>query len=358
MLRKYHNMFAPISGFIEDHAAISCFTSHPTLQSQWKEELLEIEGVEDVTDFILHGVERFLEKASSKRWRDLSAEEKTAHIQSLLLRPQVAQRTADWYLQAQRMITASEFASLYASERQYATLVLSKALPPVLRTTKLACATREMGPFDWGIRFEPVVKQIFEKRWGVTIYEAGRITHSTDTRLAASPDGLLSTGPLLEIKCPISREIGRAIPFEYWCQMQIQMEVTDIDECEYLEVRLEASHPKKMIYERPASPIDEGIMWLLNKEFQYTYVYTEATRLEKEAEGWEVHEVIPWALNDFHHVTLQRDRVWFKETAHIREQFWKDVEAARTGTFKLPPPTTPRAKACLIQDSPPDPSPN
>ena len=132
------------------------------------------------------------------------------------------------------------------------------------------------------------------------------------------------------------------------------MEVTDIDECEYLEVRLEASHPKKMIYERPASPIDEGIMWLLNKEFQYTYAYTEATRLEKEAEGWEVHEVIPWALNDFHHVTLQRDREWFKETAHIREQFLKDVEAARTGTFKLPPPTTPRVKACLIQDSPPD----
>ena len=340
-------MFAPVSGFIEDHAAISCFTSHPTLQSQWKDEIEDL--VDEVKDFILHGVERFLEKASNKRWRDMSAADKTAHIQNLRLKPQVAQRTTDWYLQAQSMITASEFASLYASERQYANLVLSKALPPAIRssTSRLACETKDMGPFDWGIRFEPVVKQIFEKRWGVTIYEAGRITHSTDTRLAASPDGFLSSGTLLEIKCPISREIGRAIPFEYWCQMQIQMEVTDIDECEYVEVRLEASHPKKMKYERPADPIDEGIMWLLIKNFQCIYAYTEAERLEKEAEGWEVQEVIPWALNDFHHVTLQRDCKWFEETTYIREKFWEDVGAARTGKFKLPPP---KVKACLIQD--------
>ena len=366
MLRKYQNMFAPVSGHIEDHEATNCFTSHPTLQSQWKDDLQEVtkvmideptlaDATDEIQTFILQGVERFLEKATNKRWRDLSPEAKYAHVQTILMRPQVAQRTADWYLQAQSMLTASEFASLYASERQYANLVLAKALPPVLRSSssRLACRTEAMGPFDWGIRFEPVVKQIFEKRWDVTIFEAGRITHSTDTRLAASPDGILSTGELLEIKCPISREIGGAVPFEYWCQMQIQMEVTGIDVCEYVEVRLEASHPKKMAFVRPDDPYDEGVLWLLNKEFDYTYAYTLETRKEKELDGWSVHEAIPWALVDFHHVTVQRDEKWFKGTAALREKFWNCVEAAKAGTFKVPAPATPRAKACRIQDTPP-----
>jgi hypothetical protein len=365
MLRKYQNMFLPISQQLEDHAIMSCLTTHPTLQAQWRDELQDItkmvvdesehSATEEIQNFLLHGVERFLEKATNKRWRDLSAADKLAHVKKILDKPQVAQRTADWYLQAQRMITASEFASLYASERQYANLVISKALPPTLKNSnsRLACPTEEMGPFDWGIRFEPVVKQIFEKRWGVQIFEAGRITHPIDTRLAASPDGILSSGQLLEIKCPISREIGGTLPFEYWCQMQIQMEVTDIDECEYIEVRLEASHPKKMKFTRPDDPIDEGVMWLLNKEHEFTYVYTMDTRITKELEGWSVYESIPWCLLDFHHITLQRDRQWFNGTADIREKFWKNVEEAKAGTFKAPPPTTPRAKACLIQDSPP-----
>lgn len=356
-------MFAPISEQMSEQTP--AYTSHPTLQKQWKEELYQVtkvvadeadlEVVEDIQDFLLHGIDCFLEKATNKRWRDMTKEDKSKHIQKLLTLPQIAQRTTDWYLQAQRMLTASEFASLYGSERQYANLVLAKALPPAIKSSnsRLACPTEEMGPFDWGIRFEPVVKQIFEKRWGVKIFEAGRITHPKDTHLAASPDGLLSTGQLLEIKCPISREIGGTLPFEYWCQMQIQMEVTDIDECEYIEVRLEASHPKKMKFTRPAEPIDEGLMWLLNKEFQYMYVYTMDERIEKELEGWTVHETIPWCLIDFHHVTLQRDAQWFEGTAEIREKFWKNVEAAKAGTFKLPPPTTPRAKSCLIQDSPP-----
>jgi len=363
MLRKYHNMFEPISSYIEDHAKASCFTSHPSLQGQWKDELQllnkivvdedELDSTEEIQDFIVHGVERFLEKATNKRWRNMTQADKTAHVEALLTRPQIPQRTPDWYLQAQRVLTASEFSSLYGSERQYANLVVSKALPSGLKNSnsRLACETEAMGPFDWGIRFEPVVKQIFEKRWGVSIFEAGRITHPTDTHLAASPDGILSTGQLLEIKCPISREIGNTLPFDYWCQMQIQMEVTNTDECEYVEVKLEASHPKKMKFTRPDDPIAEGVMWLLNKGTEYTYVYTFDTRIEKELEGWSVHETIPWCLVDFHHVTLQRDTRWFEGTAERREKFWRDVEAAKIGKFKIPPPTN---KACRIQDSPPD----
>lgn len=360
MLRKYQHMFAPISNHIESVAAISCFANHPSLQETWKEGIdslnkdAELENINEVQDFILHGVERFLEKATNKTWRTMDATEKLNKVKSILERPQIPQRTPAWYLQAQRLLTASEFASLFASERQYASLVLSKAMPAALKSSNsnLARPTSEMGPFDWGIRYEPVVKQIFEKMWGVTIYEAGRITHATDDHLAASPDGILSTGNLLEIKCPISREIGGAIPFEYWCQMQIQMEVTGIDACEYLEVKLEAAHPKKK-FVRPAAPVAEGRLWLLNKELDYIYAYTEEEKEAKVKAGWSIAEEIPWALGSFHHVTLQRDYQWFQETAHIREKFWKDVENAKKGKFAIPEATS-RKKVCRISDSPPE----
>jgi len=356
-------MFAPISDYIETVASVSCFTNHPTLQRAWKDDLERLNKVseldnEEAQEFILYGVERFLERATNNKWRFLSHDVKTLQIKAVLERPQIAQRTAEWYAQAQTMITASEFASLFASERQYANLVLSKAMPPLpkIGTSRLACPTNEMSPFDWGIRYEPVVKQIFEKRWNVQVFEAGRITHSTDTRLAASPDGILSTGNLLEIKCPISREIGGDIPFEYWCQMQIQMEVTGIDACEYLEVKLEAAHSKKK-YVRPEEPLAEGCLWLFSKEvdyiYSYIYAYTQEEKAKKEAEGWSLLEEIPWALASFHHVTLQRDAQWFEETAVIREKFWKDVEEAKAGQFRIPSPSTPRQKVCRIRDSPP-----
>jgi len=356
-------MFLPASNYIQEAPPMS---THPILQAQWKDELYEApftEAEEKVCDLIVQGLSSFLETATNKRWRLLTEEQKAQHVKILLERPQIPQRTADWYAQASTVLTASEFSSLYASERQYANLVIAKASPPLPRLTanRLACPTGEMSPFDWGIRFEPVVKQIFQRRWSVKILDSGRIIHPTDTHLAASPDGLLlggaRTGRLIEIKCPISREIGGAIPFDYWCQMQIQMEVTDIDECEYLEVRLESAHPKKMKCV-PVDPLEEGLMWLLKRDMvdttEYIYAYTEGDMTMLTSNGWSLHETIPWALASFHTVTLQRDPKWFADTSGMRNKFWKDVANARDGSFKIPAPFTPRAKACLIQDSPPD----
>jgi hypothetical protein len=363
MFRKYQNMFLPAANYIEEAPPMS---THPTLQAQWKDEFYEApfsEAEEKVCDLIVQGLTCFLETATNKRWRQLTEEQKTEHVKALLEKPQIPQRTPEWYAQASSVLTASEFSSLYSSERQYANLVIAKAIPPLPRlTNRLACPTNEMSPFDWGIRFEPVVKQIFQRRWSVKIVDSGRIMHPTDTHLAASPDGFLleggtRTGRLIEIKCPITREIGGAIPFDYWCQMQIQMEVTGIDECEYLEVKLDSASPKKKYV--PENPMEEGLMWLLKKErsdstVEYVYAYTPEEFDKLEAEGWDLHEAIPWALESFHTVTLQRDPKWFADTSGMREKFWRDVAKARAGSFKAPAPFTPRPKACLIQDSPPD----
>ena len=44
-------------------------------------------------------------------------------------------------------------------------------------------------------------------------------------------------GRLVEIKNIVNREITGIPKKEYWVQMQLQMEVTDLDECDFLETR-------------------------------------------------------------------------------------------------------------------------
>jgi hypothetical protein len=382
MLRKYQNMFASVADVMETFSQVQHPPNHPTLQSNWNEdfqtnvdsimELAEVEATEKqaferVQDIFTKGLKIFLEEARTKSWSELSEEQRKAKIQTILSCPQIPQRTLEWYQQGQELLTASEFASLYGTERTYANLVLAKATQFQPRAGDIgqrsACLTCEMGPFDWGIRFEPVVKHVFENFWKVKISECGRITHGTDKQLAASPDGIFTEaadlkmlGRLIEIKCPISRPIGNGVPFEYWCQMQIQMEVCDVDECQYIEVKLQSAQARKPTPEPVENPFATGNVFILEKdEGFYAYAYNESSRDDLIHQGYALKETVPWSIVGYHTEIVQRDRKWFESTAPLREKFWQNVEAAKQGTFKLPPPVTPRQKACLIVDSPPSP---
>ena len=121
-------------------------------------------------------------------------------------------------------------------------MVISKTVPYESRNQSLATLSSRMSAFDWGIRFEPVVKQIYEYKYGTTIKELGRLYHQTDKRCAASPDGLVyncpkneRTGRLIEIKCPVTRIIDGKIPKDYYAQMQMQLHVTGLQLCDYVE---------------------------------------------------------------------------------------------------------------------------
>ena len=179
--------------------------------------------------------------------------------------------------------------------------------------------------------------------------------HPTDPLLAASPDGFIveatdpaRIGRLLEIKCPISRDIGAAIPFEYWCQMQIQMEVTGIDECEYVEVKIDSISPKKLDLSG-AEP--EGYVWLMQNPTTcaMSYVYTEPERLDAEARGLDLIEKIPWRLQKFYSKTVVRDRGWFQGTARQREEFWAIVGQARRSEIQ-PFEVKSRAKVVVTKE--------
>ena len=351
-LSTYKSMLSPVSELLSWNDMTSPAPSYAASYLAWKEAAEETmdavikssdtpltqkeEECAEVGLQIGFGIlEKFLEKARAVGWGAQTPEARLAEVERILALPQVPQRTPEWYAQGKQVLTASEFATLYGSPRALRQLAFQKvAQPQTQQTNRLACLTCEMGPFDWGVRFEPVVKLILAEKWGARIMDSGRIMHPTEPLLAASPDGFIveatdSTriGRLLEIKCPISREIGGAIPFEYWCQMQIQMEVTGIEECEYVEVKIDSISPKRT----DLSGAAEGHVWLFQdlSSCRMLYAYTEAEKVDAEAKGYDLIETIPWRLADMYTKTVTRDRGWFRSTATMREEFWEIVGQAR-----------------------------
>jgi hypothetical protein len=300
-------------------------------------------------------------------------DEVQAQIQSLLLKPQSVQRTEEWYKEMKEVLSASEFYKLFGSPRTRGQLVLSKVLPDATATAvpeesslsqRKCCLTVEMTPFDWGIRFEPIAKQILEAKWKAKIAEMGRLHHPIRKGLAASPDGLICEaesidliGDLVEIKCPSSRVIGNYIVSDYWYQMQLQLEVTGSHICQFSEFCFRSyTAQKPETVEAPANPIEKGVLYIIQNEAQMElkYLYGPLGSLDWEPTletGWEILERVPWYLEKLSIQPVARDEVWFQSILPLINAFWQDVEKARKGEFALPESTTKKKVAvCAIID--------
>ncbi len=273
-----------------------------------------------------------------------------AKAEALLTVRQVEQRTEQWYNEMKVLLTASELGTLFKTPRARGQLVLSKASnePPAARAAPLPVDSSLMSPFDWGIRFEPVIKQLYEwKHPGLKVHEVGRLYHPTLERCAASPDGVvLGSGPkagrLIEIKCPVTRDIGHEIPQEYFAQMQQQLEVCDLEECDYVEAKLRAPYSSAAPSALEGPPLASGVILRVehtDDEGKTTsqYIYGDVNCGDPEVpEGWHIIERVPWDLMGWHLVTVNRNREWWLGALERIRAFWADVELAKAGNFELP----------------------
>jgi hypothetical protein len=293
-----------------------------------------------------------------------------AHMNELCERPQVEQRTESWYAQMQRILGASELDDIFATPRVRGLLVMAKANPQPRPPQSLAVFSNRMTAFDWGIRFEPVVKMIYEHMYTAEIKELGRLISSADSRLSASPDGLVYSGPragrLIEIKCPVTREPDGTISKKYYTQMQSQLFVTGLTECDFVEAVFTSpySSPIQRVVgggEHPATPTYSGQILLIetmNDDFEtsYSYVYGplnhEGDYTPDLRPNQTVVERIPWTLHGWYEQFVRADPAWWSKVKPAVDMFWEDVEKAKRGEFVLPESTrAPRAKKqemCLI----------
>jgi hypothetical protein len=279
------------------------------------------------------------------------------YMDELLSRKQTEQRTEEWYRQMTTIISASELGNLFGSAYQRCKFVVSKTLPYQPRQQNLATFSSRMSPFDWGIRFEPVVKQIYEHMHIATIKELGRMIHQVDPRCTASPDGLiyecidsLKTGHLIEIKCPVSREINGIIPKDYYHQMQMQLHVTGLHACEFVEASFSSMYNQDNPKEGPGLYYGTIVLVRRNivvngQEFYYIYgpVNTDEWVPMIDADD-DIIELIPWRLFQWSEQTVQRSEEWWLSTYPLIEEFWRDVQRHKDGDFIIVESSRPKKK--------------
>jgi putative phage-type endonuclease len=92
---------------------------------------------------------------------------------------------------------------------------------------------------DWGIETEPIARSNYEMAKGVEVERVGLVIHPSIERSAASPDGLVGSGGLLEIKCPnttthVRYLLDGTVPEDYKPQMLWQMACTERDWCDFV----------------------------------------------------------------------------------------------------------------------------
>jgi putative phage-type endonuclease len=347
--------------YLQQFESVNPLGAHTQFIDDWKEEARSLVPVDSKElEFALSVRSAFHFAASDGG----QASEDLTDWSWLLTTDQIAQRTPEWFAEGKRVLTASEIAAIWKGPGTRAALVVSKTQEPELMVSppRLAVRRADTKAMDWGVRYEPVVKKVLEDTLKCRIQELGRIRHRTIANLAASPDGLIVeceaaselVGCLVEIKCPPTRVIKEdAIPFEYWCQMQLQMEVCDRPFCEFVEAKFKergVEEPKPTTEEVQASGWISLLCHQDTMQMKYKYCYTE-TELEEEVETpWVVTETYMWDLVKLRRVRVLRDQSWFEKIQPDLTAFWQDVEGARAGTWQRPPVRARKMKKSGVGD--------
>lgn len=254
---------------------------------------------------------------------------------------QPEQKSKEWYEMRNDMLTASDWGTVLG-ENHYSNSneVLKKKCGDSTFITNAA--------MDWGNKYESVAVLIYEYRNNLKVLDFGCLRHPTISFLGASPDGITEDGIMLEIKCPSTRKITGTPPAYYWCQVQGQLEVCELDRCDFLECSIKE-------YEDENEYLNDNFEgdYLLNKfgnekgvvvelfkkkEKVFFYDYSPVCLLGEKLEIWksniikkyEVENVMfssfsYWYLQEVSCIPIYRNQEWFQKAKIELEIFWNKV---------------------------------
>ena len=258
--------------------------------------------------------------------------------------PQHAQRTPEWYENRHKLITASNAYKAFEKESIKNQLIYEKCKPIVqIESDK---PTIVDSPMHWGQKYEPVSVQIYEYLYNTKVEDFGCIPHEKYSFLGASPDGIVVNkeseryGRMLEIKNVVSRLITGIPKKEYWIQMQLQMEVCDLDYCDFLETKfIELANFYTYQNEADKSPCSHGIILYFSRNKKPFYVYKPLNIGAEEEELWIEEKIsfytkndeyiwiktIYWKLDILSCVLIERNKDWFRKNIHQLQSVWETI---------------------------------
>jgi putative phage-type endonuclease len=153
----------------------------------------------------------------------------------------IIQGTTEWKQLRLGKVTASRVSDVLskvkngesASRTKYRTELV------VQRLTKEPGESFTNAAMEWGTATEPFARAAYEASTSTCVMQVPFVSHLSIPNFGCSPDGMISTNGLIEIKCPNSTThieylLDGKPPAKYISQMQCQMAVTGRKWCDFV----------------------------------------------------------------------------------------------------------------------------
>jgi putative phage-type endonuclease len=227
-------------------------------------------------------------------------------VKQLISHNYAAQRSEEWLALRGKMLTASDAATALGKNPY------EKPRDLLLKKCGMKKFDGNMATFH-GNKYEDEARDIYCLKYNEVSHEIGLYQHPEYPWLGGSPDGITESGKLLEIKCPLKRDIiPGEVPSYYIPQVQLLMEILNLETCDFIQYK-----PESITWPNPA---------------------------------------------EFTVVTIPRDRGWFAESLPVFDAFWKSVIDARLNgppekptRKKREPKPVPEFVCEIVDDDPEEP---
>ena len=342
------------------------------------QELYQQIDKEEIEKYIEYSIEYYFENINIQRsylWSvkphnnnnfDFIAEK----ILFLQNKPQPDQKSPEWYNFRHNIISASSCYKALSDSQCKQNELICKKCEPIKFFKNFNITT----PFHHGHKYEPLSVQLYEYLNKTKIGEFGCILHTKYSFLGASPDGINIDknsplfGRMLEIKNIVNRKIT-GIPLEaYWCQMQLQMECCDLEECDFLETRFkeytsEEEFEKDGTFKLTKEKNFKGIIVQFYDSKQgalYEYMPFQCTKtkymqwfekLMEEKKNITWIRNIYWFLDEYSCVLVPRNKQWFEFVLPKFKACWDIIIKERKTGFehRKPKKREKKKEKCILK---------
>jgi hypothetical protein len=266
--------------------------------------------------------------------------------------PVQAQRSAEWYTLRYDRFSASNLWKLFGSPAQLNSLIYEKCKGADVRSKDTNGDVLMPNARNWGIKYEPVTVQIYEDMYKTKVNtNYGCLPHPV-LPIGASPDGIVTDnqsdryGRLVEIKNIFNREIDGIPSEEYWIQMQTQLEVCQLEMCDFVETRFKEYDNFESYLKDDSVKYKGIILFFLTKntdlhKSKYVYMPLTVQNVEEWIDGTceelkdshIMYDKNYWYLDEFSCVQVERNSCWFSGAIPIILENWEVVLKERKDGF-------------------------
>ena len=259
--------------------------------------------IDEATQFICDEIDGISIDVVKNRLADIR--QYRAELKELLKLPLMKQRTTEWFDARKTRLTASDLYDAIKVSRDSSDSSVSIKLAKK-KANIVAADTinyNAIPALKWGTMFEPMATRCYSQKMNdIFIHDFGLICDTNNEHFGASPDGINELGIMLEIKCPYSRKIvDGVIPDKYKMQIQGQLAVCKLKECDYIECifkSLESEEEYLCIDGDAVHGTAQGtacamhgvIAEFYNRAGEYVYYYSEPNRTPAECLA-DIHKV-------------------------------------------------------------------